>query len=195
MKQILILASKSPRRKEILEKLGINFRVFPSDVNENINFISSEHFVQQLAVLKANEISNLFSNQWVLAADTVVSYQNKIFGKPASFIDAKNTLLFLQGKSHQVYTGIALQNKDLNFLRYLVCKTNVCFKSLTEKEIEHYLKLVNVLDKAGSYAIQEHGDLIIDHIDGSFSNVMGLPEEETDCLLKSVEQCFNICFH
>lgn len=194
MNVTLILASKSPRRREILEKLGINFRVFPSDVNENIDFSSCEKFVEQLALLKAQAVSLQFPDQWVLAADTIVSFNQHIFGKPTSISEAKKTLQILQGNTHQVYTGLALVNASFKILHHFTCKTDVCFKSLTDKEINHYLELVSVLDKAGSYAIQEHGDLLIDHIDGSLSNVIGLPEEETYDLLKSIEQRFNICF-
>ena len=170
---MLILASKSPRRKELLSTLGVPFFIAQSDAKEITENLPCDILVKENAYLKAKEILAVYPNDIILGADTVVTIDNIILGKPKSIEGAKTTLMLLSGKEHFVHTGVAIigENIDISY----VVSTKVVFKKLTPNIIDEYLEKVYVLDKAGSYAIQEHGDMIIESIDGELENVIGLP--------------------
>ncbi|MFA5184916.1 MAG: Maf family protein [Patescibacteria group bacterium] len=175
--QPLILASSSPRRRELLERLHIKIEIHPADVDETP--LKNEHakaMVLRLAKDKAAKVAEEHPGRWVLASDTTVALKGKPIGKPTSETDAKSTLKKLQGRKHQVYTAICLQNGKKKFA--LADTTDVIFRKMTEKEIAWYVKTGEPMDKAGSYAIQGVGGLFVKSIKGSHSNVIGLPVEK-----------------
>ena len=173
---LLILASKSPRRHYLLKQAGLSFVVVPSDVNESaFTLTSPENYVKTLAKAKAKQVSENYPESWVIGADTVVMIDNTILGKPISRADARVLLKQLSGKIHQVYTGycICWKSKRRNFSE--VIKTDVRFKNLTEAEIEWYIHTEEPFDKAGAYAIQGLGTFLVKSVNGSYTNVVGLP--------------------
>lgn len=181
----IILASASPRRRELLKNENIPFEVIVSTANEkNFSPLGPEHLVIENALLKADDVAKKFPNDIVLGADTIVVLNNKIFGKPKNLQNAIDMLKELQGTTHTVYTGIALVRKHDKKILKKSESSFVTFKKLSIQDIENYITKVNVMDKAGAYAIQEHSNLIIDKISGNFDNVMGLP-----CQL--VKECLN----
>lgn len=174
----LILASASPRRAQLLRDLGVTFRVVPSQVAElHPAELTAVEVCQINAYRKARSVSKHSPDTLVLAADTLVCRGTRLFGKPANLEEAHEMLRELQGTTHQVVTALCLMN--LRRHRRTVCSesTYVTFRSLDAAGIRRYLSQVNPLDKAGGYAIQEHGELIIERISGSYSNVVGLPVE------------------
>ena len=171
-----ILASKSPRRQQLLQLLGIPFVVKTHEVEENYpEDLTKEEIPVYLAKLKSETFrSELKDNDLLITADTIVWMNGKVLGKPADRNEAKSMLKELSGKGHQVISGICLTsvNKQISFYSL----SNVQFKKLTDKEIEYYISHSNPFDKAGSYGIQDWIGIIgITGIDGSFYNVMGLP--------------------
>ena len=174
----LILASASPRRAELLQLLKLKFRVVTSDATEVLDEQLSPFEVCQLnARRKARAVAKKNPDSIVLGADTLVFLDGEIMGKPASRADAERMLTRLQGRTHQVVTGISLIHLRAHRERIFAVSTDVMFHPLDAGQIRDYLAKVNPLDKAGAYAIQEHGDLIISEISGSYSNVVGLPVE------------------
>jgi septum formation protein len=174
----LILASASPRRAELLRLLKLKFRVVPSAATEVLDEQLSPFEVCQLnARRKARAVAKKNPDSLVLGADTLVFLDGEIMGKPASPADAERMLTRLQGRTHQVVTGISLIHLRAHRERIFAVGTEVMFHPLDAGQIRDYLAKVNPLDKAGAYAIQEHGDLIISEISGSYSNVVGLPVE------------------
>ena len=175
----LILASASPRRAELLRQLGLRFQVQPADIDETIGKNESpEDYVRRLAVEKAEAIS-LVSEGVVLGADTVVVHRNQILGKPHNPQGAREMLRALSGTWHEVYTGTALVT---DATRSSVTRTKVKFKAISDREVERYLETEEPFDKAGAYGIQGIGSLFVERIEGSYSNVMGLPLYETEAL-------------
>ncbi len=176
---LLVLASQSPRRRRFLEEAALEFTCDPANGAENPwdGIMSPHDHVKALALAKATEVTRRHPGDLVLAADTVVVKDSIIFGKPRDLADANRMLRTLSGGSHQVLTGVALC-RDNGCIRAWVSSSVVHFRALTDADINQYCKLVNVLDKAGAYGIQEHGDLIVEGIDGLWSNVVGLPIEE-----------------
>jgi septum formation protein len=173
-----ILASASPRRAELLRQLKPAFRIIPSDATEILNEHWSPFEICQLnAHRKARAIAKKNPDALVLGADTLVFLEGEIMGKPASAADAERMLTRLQGRTHQVVTGICLIHLRAHRERIFAVSTDVTFHPLDAGQIRDYLAKVNPLDKAGAYAIQEHGDLIVSEISGSYSNVVGLPLE------------------
>ena len=172
----LILASKSPRRKYLLEQAGLTFSIIPSDFDESsVTMLNPDFYVKMLAEAKAFDISEQHPDCWVIGADTIVLIDNKILGKPGSNEDARSMLKQLSGKTHQVLTGycICCKNKDTVFSE--TAKTDVHFKSLSEAEIDWYIQTDEPFDKAGAYAIQGIGTFLVKRINGSYTNVVGLP--------------------
>lgn len=170
----IILASNSPRRKELLEKHKINFTVKPSNVDEVIDKnLSVYENVMNLAKIKALDVFNRNPGEVVLAADTIVVYNNEILGKPIDEMDAFRMLKLLSGKTHEVITGVALFSKDEQIIDYEVSK--VTFNKITEEEILEYIKTKEPMDKAGSYAIQGIGSKFVKSYEGEFDNIVGLP--------------------
>jgi septum formation protein len=181
----LILASESPRRKQLLEQAGVDFTIVPADINENVHLElePSEH-VTKLSELKAIHVAEKYPEKWVLAADTIVAANGKMLGKPQNRAKALLMLSELSNYTHQVYTGFCITNLEKKIHYSSVVKTDVTFKALTKNEIDWYLDTPEPYDKAGSYAIQGTGSFFVRKIDGSFTNVVGLPVCEVVEVLK-----------
>jgi len=182
----LILASASPRRAELLRECGLEFSVLHSAVEE----LSPEHLTpQELCQLnahrKARAVAKKCPDALVLAADTLVFLGGEVLGKPTSKDKALEMLLRLQGRTHQVVTGVTLLRLRTHRESMFAVSTDVRFRSLEKHEAEAYLEKINPLDKAGAYAIQEHGELIVEEISGSYSNVVGLPVERLQAELNA----------
>lgn len=174
----VILASASPRRAALLKLLKVEFRVVPGNVAE----VAHEHLspleVCQLnAHRKAFAVAKKNPDALVLGADTLVFLDNEILGKPRSLSDARRMLSRLQGRHHQVVTGVSLIHLRKHQERIFADSTDVLFHPLDDAQIKEYTAKVNTLDKAGAYAIQELGEILISEISGSYSNVVGLPVE------------------
>ena len=172
----IILASKSPRRRYLLEQTGLKFSVIPSSIDESkIPLCSPETYVRILSEAKADDISKKYPEKWVIGADTIVLKNNDILGKPRSRDEARTMLKQLSGQVHQVLTGYAVCCKAKNKMFSETIKTDVQFKNLTHDEIEWYVHTTEPFDKAGSYAIQGLGTFLVKSINGSYTNVVGLP--------------------
>jgi len=172
----LILASQSPRRKFLLEQAGLFFEIAPSQIDENsFTHRRPATHVKKLALAKAEEIAINNQDRWVIGADTVVFTNASILEKPTSKANARVMLQQLSGKTHQVFTGFAICNYQQKHRYVDYVKTDVNFKVLSEAEIEWYLNTEEPYDKAGAYAIQGLGASLIKKINGSYTNVVGLP--------------------
>ncbi len=172
----LILASNSPRRRQLLSQAGLTFSVIPSDVNEHMVAMSDpDVYVRTLAESKAIDISEKHPDSWVIGADTIVLIENRILGKPDSEDAAREMLRRLSGKTHQVFTGYCICCKRKDRLFTDAVKTDVRFKNLSDPEIEWYIQTGEPFDKAGAYGIQGIGSVLVQSINGSYTNVVGLP--------------------
>ncbi|MFA5524440.1 MAG: nucleoside triphosphate pyrophosphatase [Tissierellales bacterium] len=184
MKKI-ILASSSPRRREILERYNVDFQIIKSHIEENISFNDNPfQVVMSLAFQKAEDISkNLDYDAIVLAADTIV-FLDRIIGKPKDEIDAYKILQSLSGKEHSVITGIAIIDTSTGkkIVDYEI--TKVKFRELQAEKIKSYISTGEFKDKAGAYGIQGYGEILVDWIEGPYSNVVGLPIVKVDKLLE-----------
>ena len=188
-KNKIILASSSPRRKRLLDQIGIDFKVIASSYKENLKFNSNPYvYVKDLARNKALEVANLNYNSLVIGADTIIFFENKVFGKPKTTNQAFNTLLKLSGKTHRVITGVSLlhleKEIDINFYQ----STQITLQKLKKDEIEYYIDNYNVLDKAGSYGIQGYFAIHIKEIKGCYFNIMGLPLSLFYSYYKSIQK-------
>jgi len=174
----LILASASPRRAELLKLLPVKFQVLPGEADEVVHeHLSPLEICQLNAHRKARAVAKKHPDALVLGADTLVFLDDEILGKPRSWAEARRMLGRLQGRTHQVVTGVSLIHLRTHQEKIFAVSTDVLFHPLTARQIRDYLAQINPLDKAGAYAIQERGELIIAEISGSFSNVVGLPVE------------------
>lgn len=184
----LILASASPRRRELLSSMGLEYRILTSDCEELSQekdpLLSGEKIALENALRKARSIAQKNRTSLVLGADTVVVCDNLVFGKPGSETEAFSMLKALSGREHSVITGVALCCEKDSICEQFKVTTKVRFKSLDDEAIRSYMQCVPVMDKAGAYAIQDHGDMLLEKISGSFSNVIGLPVEELSCRLE-----------
>ncbi len=172
----LLLASQSPRRKELLEQTGIKLEIIPSDIDEeNFSINDPVEYVKTLAFLKAEKVSDENPDSWVLGADTIVVIGNQILGKPESEIHADEMLRLLSNNEHKVFTGFCIMNKKKKTLIKNAVETKVRFKALSSQEIKWYIKTNEPFDKAGGYGIQGVGSFLVRDIVGSYSNVVGLP--------------------
>lgn len=171
---MLILASKSPRRKELLKQISLPFVVVVSDAEEvSGNSWTPAALVVENAKRKARAVAEKYPDSPVLGADTVVSSEGKIFGKPKDKDEARKMLTALSGKMHEVTTGLALINR--NEIRTTSVTTKVFFDTMTKADIDAYIATEEPMDKAGAYAIQGKAARFIEKIEGSYSNVVGLP--------------------
>lgn len=174
----LILASASPRRAELLRELGVKFQVLPGHAQEEVGDVLSPHELCQLnACRKARVVAKKFPDNLVLGADTEVCLGAEVFGKPSDLTDAARMLDRLQGRTHEVVTGVCLVHLRRHRQKVFAVSTSVRFRPLGAAQIRDYLAKINPLDKAGAYAIQQHGDEIVEKISGSWTNVVGLPLE------------------
>lgn len=171
----IILASKSPRRKEILESLGMSFEIHTADTDESCDETCPQKLVQILAERKGEEVYKQFEikDALIISADTVVSCDGKILGKPKSIDDAKNMLRLLSGKKHTVTSGLSLKYNGKTVTG--VDNTDVYFSELSDNFIEKYVTSGVPMDKAGAYAVQGIASMWIDKLDGCYFNVVGLP--------------------
>ncbi len=184
----LILASGSPRRKELLTELVKEFSVIVPKVNElKSHAAGSKKLVSENARIKCDAIADQFPEFYTLGADTVVVMNKKVYGKPKDMIDAKQMLVSLSGKTHEVHTGICLKNISTNYSCNEVVTSKVTFKKISPTDISAYFKFVNPLDKAGAYAIQTKPEMIIESVDGSRTNVIGLPLEFLGGIFNSLD--------
>jgi septum formation protein len=182
----LILASASPRRVELLRQLLLNFKVLPAQVAEvHHEQMTARELSQVNAYRKARAVAKKFPDALVLAADTLVYSDTTLFGKPATLAEAYEMLEQLEGRTHQVVTGICLLHLRQHRQTVFADTTAVTFRPLDAVQIRQYLNRVNPLDKAGAYAIQEEGDLIVEKIAGSYTNVVGLPLERLNAELRA----------
>ena len=172
----IILASQSPRRKELLERMGIqDFETISPNVDESaFHGLPPEELVRRLSAEKAAAVAGkVGEDAIVIAADTVVALEGAVLGKPADELDAFKMLSALSGVRHQVYTGVTVCRDGEKQTAHEV--TDVTFRELSEEEIEHYIATGEPMDKAGAYGIQGYGALLIQGISGDYYNVMGLP--------------------
>lgn len=168
-----ILASKSPRRKEILQNIGLDFEIIPAVGEEVSEEIEPEKYAAGLAFEKAEEVWSNNRKSLVIGADTIVVCDNEILGKPANSEQAVNFLEMLSGRSHRVITGVAICSENIRAYDFSV--TKVFFRDLSETEIRKYIQSMEWTDKAGAYGIQGHASLFIEKIDGCYFNVVGFP--------------------
>jgi septum formation protein len=182
----LILASESPRRAELLRQLGYEFKVVPSGTPEiHHGELTAQEIAQINAYRKARTVGKKYPDALVIGADTLVFLDRILFGKPKSLEGAYEMLEQLQGKAHTVVTAICLLHLRSHKQRIFAENTIVTFRPLDAVKIRRYLTKVNPLDKAGAYAIQEEGDLLVEGISGSYTNVVGLPMERLRAELSS----------
>ena len=177
MKKI-VLASKSPRRKELLGNIGVKFSVIEGDVDESIvpKNLEPKLYVQELAVLKANSSARKSGKHaLVIGADTVVIHDKNVLGKPADLEEARLMLKTLSGDTHYVYTGIAVLDTDSMKIVSDYEKTAVTFRELSDMEIDNYVKKYRPTDKAGAYGIQEFAGVFVSSVEGDYFNIVGLP--------------------
>lgn len=176
----LILASASPRRKELLTEAGFDFVIIPSKAEElHDNQLTARELCQLNAHRKARWIAKQYPDDLVLGADTLVYLGTTLYGKPGNHAEARRMLGELQGTRHQVITGVSLIHWRSQKERLFAETTHVTFRPLKPEALDRYLSNVETLDKAGAYAIQEQGDELVASIEGSYSNVVGLPLERT----------------
>lgn len=176
----IILASASPRRRELLAQAGYEFEIQVSHKEETYTSETPNEIVKELALLKAKDIAeqNDAKNMIVIGADTVVAHKGMILGKPKSKDDAYEMIKGFQGDKHQVYTGVAILDYDADGKETVVnhaVKTDVYVNPMTDEEIWNYIESDNVMDKAGSYGIQSGFAVYIEKIEGDYFNVVGLP--------------------
>lgn len=171
----IILASKSPRRIDILKKINLDFKVIPSNIIEDFDKTNPSTLVQTCAFEKAKKISGENLNNFVIGADTVVVLDKKIMGKPRNINESREMLGMLSGKTHKVFTGVSIQNINKNINELFYSMTEVELYSISDTVIDYYIKNYKPSDKAGSYGIQDWFSSQIKKINGCYYNVMGLP--------------------
>lgn len=180
---MIILASESPRRRELIKKITNDFVVIPSNVDESVLHIAPHDLPGELSKLKAYSVYSRYPNDTVLACDTVVILDGELMGKPHTKEKAKEMLRKLSNKKHVVISGYTFINKDKEITRTV--RTYVYFNKLSEELIEQYVASGSPMDKAGGYGIQDSEFNLVNHIEGSLDNVVGLPVEDIKA------HCFN----
>ncbi len=184
----LILASGSPRRKALLETLGLKFGVFPAQIDEGqYHLENADDYVSRMARSKAAHVSAAHPDTWVIAADTIVALDGMLLGKPVSSEEAVQTLMLLSGRQHQVKTAFCLCCSAISFSTVTSVSTSVRFTPLTRQWAEAYAATGEPMDKAGAYGIQGRGSVLVERIEGSYSNVVGLPLTELVSLLAELD--------
>ncbi|UCG14209.1 MAG: septum formation protein Maf [Deltaproteobacteria bacterium] len=180
-----ILASASPRRRDLLRQVGLSFLVVPSRLREtNQRDMDSKSHALYWAAAKANDVARRYPQKWVLAGDTIVVLDGEILGKPASSDEAKHMLSRLRGRSHSVITGLCLMAVRVGVEERECVETTVYMNHIKDEDIDGYVKTGEPMDKAGAYAIQGIGGYLVRRIEGSYSNVVGLPLCEAIELLR-----------
>jgi septum formation protein len=181
----IILASASPRREQLLREMGLHFTVVvPDGVEEVLTGTGPDVLAMQNARRKARVVAGRHPRSLVIGADTIVVLDGKIFGKPRDCDEAVVMLEQLAGRQHEVITGVCLIHRARDTEITFSDTTRVWMRALSREQIREYLAKIDPLDKAGAYAIQEHGEGIVERVEGSFSNVMGLPTERLRATLE-----------
>lgn len=174
MKQ-LILASQSPRRAKILEDFGVDFTIVKTDSDE-ISFPEDPaKTVRENAVLKLSACKTLHDDSPILAADTIVWFENEIYGKPCDLDEARSMLRKLSGRTHTVFTGVAFTDGETDEIKTEVCRSEVTFHELSDAAIDEYVERTRPTDRAGAYDIDENGEMLVARYEGEYENIMGLP--------------------
>ena len=181
----VILASVSERRRHLLSEMGLDFIQVPSFASELDGTSYCREVVTLNAYRKALDVAERYPESLVIGADTVIEFDDKIIGKPKDLTDAENILMSLSDNSHYVVTAVSLQSIKTNIRSTFVESTKVRFKPLSKSAVAEYLSLVDVSDKAGAYAIQEYGEMLVDSIEGPLDNVIGLP-------CRALQQSFDV---
>ncbi|MAD45650.1 MAG: septum formation protein Maf [Oceanospirillaceae bacterium] len=180
---MMILASASPRRRELLQQIGVQFRCEAADIDETpIAGEAPQQYVERMALSKARVLLSKYPGDVVLGSDTTVVLHGRILGKPADSADAEAMLEDLSGQTHQVMTAVAVVSQVAERVQTVI--TRVRFSSLSRQQIKDYVATGEPSDKAGGYGIQGLGAVLVDSIEGSYSNVVGLPLTETAALLQ-----------
>lgn len=181
----LILASTSPRRKELLEKLGLDFEVVTSDYEEDMTLpLPANELAKVLALGKAQDVADKYPDAVVIGSDTMVVFDGKVIGKPKDETDAKEILKKLSGQKHSVVTGVAIINKSLNQELVWTDEAFVQFRNISEEEIDKYIDSGEPFGHAGAYAIQKKACVFVEEIVGDFSVIIGLPQKSVSENLK-----------
>jgi septum formation protein len=176
---LLILASASPRRRQLLQEVGVAFTVEPSNTDETVlPGESPSDYAIRVAQEKAQDVAIHHPGSWVLGADTIVALDGRIFGKPRDADDGFRMLSSLSGCVHHVMTAFVLLNSAGQVQESQIVISQVTFKSLSDGQIREYLATGEPFDKAGAYAVQGMGSALVEHVEGSYTNVVGLPVEE-----------------
>ena len=183
----LILASASPRRRSLLAEHGYDFSVIPADIEE----VAPQHLSPGETVLfnacaKAAHVAALHAEAIVVGVDTLVAFEGELLGKPGDMREAESMLQRLNGRSHEVYSGVSIRRRATGESRALIEMTRVHFRRLPLAKLRAYLARIQPLDKAGAYAAQENHGELIECVDGSFSNVVGLPMERLNSSLRAM---------
>ncbi len=189
---MLLLASRSPQRSAILRAMGVEFRCVPSEADEITEAVHFSLVPFFNAARKAACVSETHPEDLVLGADTVIEFKGMSVGKPRDAADAEKILMMLSGKAHSVVTAVCLMRR-CDWTCCTFCDTTeVRFKAFGRSPAREYVRIASPLDKAGAYAIQQHGDLLVESIYGSYDNVVGLPSEKLATALKT---CGNVYTH
>ena len=181
----IVLASGSPRRRELLKGMGLDFEILVSDAEEIKTGLPSDQ-VRTNARLKAEATAKKCTNSLVIAADTLVSLNDRALGKPASKEDAVRMLHDLSGRAHQVFTGVCVLNTRTGAVTEYTCRSDVIFRDLTDSEIETYVATGEPMDKAGAYAIQGGAAKFVERYEGSYTNIISLAVDELKNILDQV---------
>ena len=185
----VVLASQSPRRRDLLDLIGVRHSVRPADVDESVRAGEApDAYTERLAREKARAVAVLEPRAYVVAADTTVVIDDEILGKPAHVAEAREMVRRLAGRTHEVFTGMAVRHEDAAGVREAsaVERVRVTFRALTDAEIAAYVATGEPMDKAGAYGIQGYGATIVERIDGDYFAVMGLSLVRTVALLREV---------
>jgi septum formation protein len=183
----IILGSRSPRRKELLQQCNISFRIDEALVDETItNYKNPKDYVIQLAKRKGNEVFLRHKDDLVICADTIVCVDQDILGKPKNKSEAYQMIKKLSGRTHDVYTGVYVRYQNMQ--KWFVSRTQVTIDQLTEEEIEQYINLEEPYDKAGAYGIQGFFGMYVKSINGDYYNVMGLPIHRLMKVIKEIQR-------
>ena len=184
-----ILASQSPRRSKLLAQIGIIFETYPSNFIEDLSInLPPSNLSMNFAENKAKTVAKKYNSSWVIGADTIVTLKGKIFGKPNNFDEGNEMLRALSGKTHDVFTGVSIQNIEKKINLTFNERTKVTLKKLTEEDIFFYLKNHKPYDKSGSYGIQGYFSVFVKKIDGCYYNIVGLPLHKLYLMLKSIDE-------
>ncbi len=181
----LILASASPRRQELLSQLGTPFTVLPADIDERHHAGEAPRdYAMRMSRTKAQHVARQHPDAWVLGADTIVTMDNRILGKPKDAADAAAMLSSLSGRVHTVMTSLAVLQHGRAYMAVDTVNTLVHFRHLSESDITGYIATGEPFDKAGAYAIQGHASVFVDRYEGCYTNVVGLPVQRTAAMLR-----------